>query len=69
MGLGMRAARLLRIRLAESLPGFQHAMKPVLRSPAEGADTAVWLAASDDAARVDAAVARGEEPESVIDYY
>ncbi|MBB3662593.1 NAD(P)-dependent dehydrogenase (short-subunit alcohol dehydrogenase family) [Prauserella sediminis] len=29
-----------------SLPGFQRVMAPLLRSPAEGADTAVWLAAT-----------------------
>ncbi|WP_199430784.1 SDR family NAD(P)-dependent oxidoreductase [Qaidamihabitans albus] len=32
--------------IASSLPGFATAMGPLLRSPAEGADTAVWLAAS-----------------------
>jgi dehydrogenase/reductase SDR family protein 12 len=31
--------------LAESLPGFHRVMRPLLRSPAEGADTIVWLAA------------------------
>ncbi|MGZ9161218.1 MAG: SDR family NAD(P)-dependent oxidoreductase [Candidatus Limnocylindrales bacterium] len=31
--------------LAASLPGFSQAMGPMLRSPTEGADTAVWLAA------------------------
>lgn len=30
----------------ESLPGFARAMGPLLRSPEEGADTAVWLAAT-----------------------
>jgi len=35
--------------LAEQLPGFYRLMKPILRTPAEGADTAVWLA-SDPAA-------------------
>ena len=30
--------------LAEALPGFAHAMGPLLRSPAEGTDTLVWLA-------------------------
>ena len=29
-----------------SLPGFARAMKPILRTPAEGADTIVWLAAA-----------------------
>ena len=31
--------------LAETLPGFHRAMGPFLRTPAEGADTIVWLAA------------------------
>ncbi|CAN5643038.1 hypothetical protein BH24CHL9_BH24CHL9_05190 [soil metagenome] len=30
--------------LAESLPAFHRIMRPLLRSPAEGADTIVWLA-------------------------
>jgi NAD(P)-dependent dehydrogenase (short-subunit alcohol dehydrogenase family) len=30
--------------LAEALPGFYRHMQPILRSPAEGADTIVWLA-------------------------
>ncbi|PRX47900.1 NAD(P)-dependent dehydrogenase (short-subunit alcohol dehydrogenase family) [Prauserella shujinwangii] len=32
--------------LASSLPGFDRAMGPLLRTPEQGADTAVWLAAS-----------------------
>lgn len=36
--------------LAESLPGFYRLMRPLLRTPAEGADTIVWLAAHPDAA-------------------
>ena len=35
-----------------ALPGFYRATKRVLRTPDEGADTAVWLAASTEAARV-----------------
>jgi NAD(P)-dependent dehydrogenase (short-subunit alcohol dehydrogenase family) len=35
--------------LAESLPAFRRLMAPILRSPREGADTAVWLAASEEA--------------------
>ncbi len=31
--------------LAETLPGFYRAMHPILRTPADGADTIVWLAA------------------------
>ena len=30
--------------LAEALPGFYRHMRPILRTPAEGADTIVWLA-------------------------
>ncbi len=32
--------------LAESLPGFEKAMRPLLRDPVAGADTIVWLAGS-----------------------
>jgi NAD(P)-dependent dehydrogenase (short-subunit alcohol dehydrogenase family) len=35
--------------LAEALPAFHGLMRPVLRSPAEGVDTLVWLAAAPDA--------------------
>ena len=35
-----------------ALPGFYRATKRLLRSPDEGADTAVWLACSTEAARV-----------------
>ena len=34
-----------------SIPGFHRAMKAILRTPAEGADTIVWLAASEAAGR------------------
>lgn len=33
--------------IASSLPGFHRILGPVLRSPAEGADTIVWLASAD----------------------
>ena len=33
-----------------SLPAFARVMRPLLRSPDQGADTAVWLAASAEAA-------------------
>ena len=36
--------------LAESLPGFYGFMEPLLRTPAEGADTIVWLATDAPAA-------------------
>ena len=35
--------------LAEALPAFHRVMGPLLRSPAEGVDTLVWLAAAPDA--------------------
>lgn len=35
--------------LAEALPAFHRIMGPLLRSPAEGADTLVWLAAAPEA--------------------
>ena len=35
--------------LAEALPGFHRFMGPLLRTPAEGVDTVVWLAAAPDA--------------------
>lgn len=35
--------------LAEALPGFHRRMRPLLRTPAEGADTIVWLATRADA--------------------
>jgi dehydrogenase/reductase SDR family protein 12 len=36
--------------LADSLPGFYRIMKPLLRTPPEGIDTLVWLAAAPEAA-------------------
>ena len=35
--------------LAEALPTFRRRMRPVLRTPAEGADTLVWLIAAPEA--------------------
>jgi NAD(P)-dependent dehydrogenase (short-subunit alcohol dehydrogenase family) len=34
--------------VTDSLPGFATVMGPLLRSPAEGADTVAWLVATDD---------------------
>lgn len=34
--------------VTDSLPGFANVMGPLLRSPAEGADTVTWLVATDD---------------------
>lgn len=36
--------------LAEALPGFARVMRPVLRSPAEGIDTLLWLATAGEGA-------------------
>jgi dehydrogenase/reductase SDR family member 12 len=36
--------------LSASLPGFSRLMGPLLRTPAEGVDTALWLAAAPDVA-------------------
>jgi dehydrogenase/reductase SDR family member 12 len=36
--------------LSASLPGFARLMGPLLRTPAEGVDTALWLAAASDVA-------------------
>jgi dehydrogenase/reductase SDR family protein 12 len=36
--------------LAAGLPGFRRAMRPLLRSPGDGADTVVWLAAAPEGA-------------------
>ena len=35
--------------IAAALPGFHRAMRPLLRTPGEGADTIVWLATADPA--------------------
>ena len=35
-----------------ALPGFYRLTRPLLRTPEQGADTAVWLAASTEAAQV-----------------
>ncbi len=37
--------------LAKSLPGFYDAMGPLLRTPAEGIDTVIWLATAERAGR------------------
>jgi NAD(P)-dependent dehydrogenase (short-subunit alcohol dehydrogenase family) len=35
--------------VASGLPGFHRVMRPLLRTPAQGADTVVWLASADEA--------------------
>jgi NAD(P)-dependent dehydrogenase (short-subunit alcohol dehydrogenase family) len=42
--------------LAETLPGFHRLMGPFLRTPAEGADTVVWLGADPAAAATSGAL-------------
>ena len=39
--------------LAHALPGFYEVMRPLLRTPAEGADTITWLATARDPGRDD----------------
>ena len=39
--------------LAESLPGFYRVMRPLLRSPAQGIDTILWLATHPAPTRID----------------
>ena len=48
--------------LAETLPAFYRAMRPVLRTPAQGADTIVWLAADPAAAAVSGALYLDRRP-------
>ncbi len=48
--------------LASGLPGFRVLARPLLRTAAQGADTAVWLAAGGPAA--DAAIPRSPRPRS-----
>jgi NAD(P)-dependent dehydrogenase (short-subunit alcohol dehydrogenase family) len=38
--------------LEEALPAFHGLMRPLLRTPAQGIDTLLWLAAADEAARM-----------------
>lgn len=38
--------------LAETLPAFYRAMRPLLRTPSNGTDTAAWLATHPDPARI-----------------
>jgi dehydrogenase/reductase SDR family member 12 len=38
--------------IKSSIPAFRRIMRPLLRTPAQGADTIVWLAAADEPARV-----------------
>ena len=48
--------------VADSLPGFHGLMKPLLRSPEQGADTIVWLAATPEAAQASGGFYLAREP-------
>ena len=48
--------------LAEALPGFHAAMRPLLRTPAEGIDTLVWLATDPMATATSGAVFLDRRP-------
>ena len=48
--------------VADSLPGFYGLMQPLLRSPEQGADTIVWLAAAPDAAETSGRFYLDREP-------
>lgn len=48
--------------VARALPAFHRLMRPLLRTPDEGADTVVWLAAASEAARVSGLLFLDREP-------
>lgn len=48
--------------VAEGLPRFRSVLGPILRSPEEGADTAVWLAAAAEPARCTGRLWRDRRP-------
>ena len=48
--------------VAESLPGFNKVVGPLLRTPQQGADTIVWLAASEAAAELSGGFFLDREP-------
>jgi NAD(P)-dependent dehydrogenase (short-subunit alcohol dehydrogenase family) len=45
-----------------ALPGFHRLTRPILRSPAEGADTLIWLAAATEAGKVSGQLFLDREP-------
>jgi NAD(P)-dependent dehydrogenase (short-subunit alcohol dehydrogenase family)/carbon monoxide dehydrogenase subunit G len=47
-----------------SLPAFHRITRPILRTPAEGADTIVWLASATEAGRVSGKLFLDREPQS-----
>lgn len=50
--------------VVDSLPGFHRIMGPILRQPAQGADTAVWLAAAPEPSRHNGAFWLDRRPRS-----
>ncbi|MGZ8476077.1 MAG: SDR family NAD(P)-dependent oxidoreductase [Candidatus Limnocylindria bacterium] len=48
--------------LSASLPGFQQLMKPILRTPAEGVDTLVWLASGTEGGATSGALLHDRRP-------
>lgn len=51
--------------LRHGLPGFARVVGPLLRTPAQGADTIVWLAASPQAAALDGAFVLDRAPRAL----
>jgi NAD(P)-dependent dehydrogenase (short-subunit alcohol dehydrogenase family) len=51
--------------LRHGLPGFARVVGPLLRTPAQGADTIVWLAASPEAAALDGAFVLDRAPRAL----
>jgi NAD(P)-dependent dehydrogenase (short-subunit alcohol dehydrogenase family) len=48
--------------LESSLPGFHKLVRPFLRTPAEGADTIIWLAVATEAAKISGRLFLDREP-------
>jgi NAD(P)-dependent dehydrogenase (short-subunit alcohol dehydrogenase family) len=48
--------------LTASLPGFQQLMKPILRTPAEGVDTLIWLATAAEGGSTSGALFHDRRP-------
>jgi len=48
--------------LADAMPGFHRLMRPLLRTPTQGADTLVWLATSPEATAVSGSLVLDRRP-------
>lgn len=48
--------------VADTLPGFYRVMRPLLRTPAEGADTVIWLATTPDVSALHGALVLDRRP-------